>query len=109
QALSELNEGKIVNLSENRPALHSALRKPKAEALPEVRKTLDQMEHWVDYIHKSQFTDIVNIGIGGSDLGPEMVTLALSPYAVTSKHLHFVSTLDAQQIHETLSTLHPDK
>jgi glucose-6-phosphate isomerase len=109
QALSKLNAGGIVNLSENRPALHSALRQPKALSRPEVQKTLERMEKWVTHIHQSDFTDIVNIGIGGSDLGPEMAALALSPYAVTSQRLHFVSTLDTQQIHETLAALHPEK
>jgi glucose-6-phosphate isomerase len=108
KALQELNEGKVVNLSENRPALHSALRKPRSSALPEVRETRERMEKWVNQIHQSHFTDIVNIGIGGSDLGPQMAVQALMPYAVTAQRIHFVSTLDAHQVTACLAALSPE-
>jgi glucose-6-phosphate isomerase len=109
QALSKLNAGEVVNLSENRPALHSALRKPKSERSPEIQETLERIEKYINTIHNSHYTDIVNIGIGGSDLGPHMASLALSPYAVTSQKLHFVSTLDAYQIDQILKVLDPEK
>lgn len=109
KALQELNEGKIVNLSENRLALHSALRKPRDIALPEVRKTREKMEKWVASIHQSKFTDIINIGIGGSDLGPQMAVQALMPYAATAQNIHFVSTLDAHQVTTLLASLSPER
>lgn len=109
KALQELNEGKVVNLSENRSALHSALRKPRDTALPEVKKAREQMEKWVTKIHQSHYTDIINVGIGGSDLGPQMAVQALMPYAKTSQNIHFVSTLDAHQITSLLEKLNPEK
>lgn len=111
-ALTKLHAGDIVNLSENQPALHSALRKPVMQALPEIKTMRAQMADAVTYIHQRQhlFTDIINIGIGGSDLGPQMTTLALSPYyAVTSQRNHFISTLDFHQIDVLLKQLDPAK
>ena len=96
-AIKSLFEGEIVNASEGRPALHTALRRPVADKLsvngvnimPQVHKVLNQMTELVGRIHdglwrgytEKPITDIVNIGIGGSFLGPELVSEALLSYA----------------------------
>jgi glucose-6-phosphate isomerase len=107
QAVLDLQAGKIANHSEQRPAMHNILRQldsPNAE----VASVLERMQKRITVIHHSPHTDIVNIGIGGSDLGPSMVSGALHKFAVTSQRLHFVSTLDAHQITATLSQLRPE-
>ncbi|HHT00578.1 MAG TPA: glucose-6-phosphate isomerase, partial [Thiomicrospira sp.] len=111
--IEKLFKGEKVNHTEGRAAGHTALRdlqNPK----PEVSKEWEKMEHLVDRIHTKQLrgfsgkaiTDVVNIGVGGSDLGPLMVTHALkgvrSPLA---PELHFVSTLDGKQLQRLLKTL----
>jgi glucose-6-phosphate isomerase len=107
QAVIDLQAGSIVNHSEQRPATHNILRQldnPNAE----VAAILDRMQQRIAVIQQSRLTDIVNIGIGGSDLGPAMVCGALNDFAVTSQQLHFVSTLDAHQITATLKQLRPE-
>lgn len=113
-AIRNLLEGACVNTTENRPAWHTALR---AEHPPhEVTKTLERMLQLVDDIHsgyrqgfsKKAFTDVVNIGIGGSDLGPRMATFALAPFHQKSLRCHFVSNVDPSDIDETLAALNPE-
>lgn len=103
--------------------LHTALRNPHktgfmldgTDILSDIHRVLDKMKHfsnqvisgeWKGYSGKS-ITDIVNIGIGGSDLGPVMVTEALKPYSNHLK-LHFVSNVDGSHIAETLKNLDPE-
>ena len=122
-AIEAMFTGDRVNQTEKRAVLHVALRNRSSapiladgvDVMPEVNKVLSQMEDfssrllsgaWKGYTGKP-ITDIVNIGIGGSDLGPYMVTEALKPYA---KHIkpHFVSNVDGTHIAETLKDLNPE-
>lgn len=114
--IQALIEGLPVNYTENRAALHTALRCPAQNRMPEIQTVLTQMKtivnqirskQWTGYSKKS-ITDIVNIGIGGSDMGPLMVTEALKPYHAHQIHCHFVSNMDAAHISEILRTLNPE-
>lgn len=114
--------GHPINATEKRAVLHVALRDRSGgqvtvegtDVMPGVRETLERMAHFADDLrdgeitgHTGQrFTDVVNIGIGGSDLGPAMVTQALSPYADGPK-LHYVSNVDGAHIADTLKELDP--
>ncbi len=119
-AIDAMFKGETINATENRAVLHTALRnrsgKPVIvdgkDVMPEVKAVLKKMEafcskvisgSWKGYTGKS-ITDIVNIGIGGSDLGPVMVTEALKPYANHLK-VHFVSNVDATHLVEVLKTV----
>lgn len=114
QAIQDLLCGQCVNTTENRPAWHTALR---ADHPPhEVTETLERMLQLVDDVHSGYlkgfsgkaFTDVVNIGIGGSDLGPRMATFALTPFHQKKLRCHFVSNIDPVDIDETLFTLNPE-
>ncbi len=124
-AVKRMFEGDIINETENRAVLHTALRNmdesrqvlvDKKNVMPEIKKVLDKMEKFSSDIisgRKKGYTDkkisdIVNIGIGGSDLGPVMVTEALTPYAQNNMAVHFVSNIDATHIIETLKKLDPE-
>ncbi|RSD32701.1 glucose-6-phosphate isomerase [Vibrio pectenicida] len=115
--------GQAINQTEGRAVLHTALRnrsnKPVLvdgeDVMPAVNAVLDKMKSfterviegdWKGYTGKA-ITDIVNIGIGGSDLGPYMVTEALAPYK-NHLNLHFVSNVDGTHIVETLKPLNPE-
>lgn len=123
-AIEKMFSGDMINETEGRAVLHVALRNRSnspiyvggKDVMPEVNAVLKQIEifsghvisgQWKGYTGKS-VTDIVNIGIGGSDLGPVMVTEALKPYAVTHIRSHFVSNIDATHITETLKSLSPE-
>ena len=113
--------GDKINSTEQRAALHIALRSDQpvfvdgADVLPEVKRVLKQMERFTIAVHSGarkgysgkMFTDIVNIGIGGSDLGPVMVTEALKPYRLNGIKPHFISNIDGAQLAETLRHLDP--
>jgi glucose-6-phosphate isomerase len=115
--------GEHINSTEDRAALHVALRNRSdrpivvdgKDVMPEVRRALAQMREicaavqggtWKGY-HGHSITDVVNIGVGGSDLGPVMATQALAPYLHPRVHAHFVSNVDGAQIADTLRRLHP--
>ena len=99
--------GEHINVTENRAVLHTALRDRSEQPIkPEVLESLDQMAVFAVKIRDSHFTDVVNIGIGGSDLGPAMATLALAPYHDGPK-VHFVSNIDGAHIADTLTNLDP--
>ncbi|MEO8680314.1 MAG: glucose-6-phosphate isomerase, partial [Vicinamibacterales bacterium] len=115
--------GEPINVTEHRAVLHVALRNRSArpmpvngkDVMPEVRAALDHMRrfsdavrsgHWVGY-SGLRITDVVNIGIGGSDLGPAMVTQAMAAYSREGPRVHFVSNVDGTQLDETLGPLHP--
>jgi len=126
-AIEALLSGKRVNVSENRPALHTALRLP-ADATLEVEgedivaavhESLAQMEHLVSRLHAGQWRGatgkpirhVVNLGVGGSDLGPLMVTHALTDFRPKDIHpveVHFASTMDGSQLADYLSRLNPE-
>lgn len=116
--------GEPINHTEDRAVLHTALRAPLHDSttvgLPYinlmVHQELDRVEKISEAVRSRRWrgvtgqaiTDVVNIGIGGSDLGPKMVTEALHPYALHDLHNHFVSNLDENLIHDTLENLRPE-
>jgi len=117
--------GEKINKTEDRAVLHTALRRQSDEPLiidgdnvtEHVQKQLAEMEvfvnkvrqgHWLGYSGK-RITDIVNIGVGGSNLGPQMVTEALKHYSDGSVNVHYVSNVDGAQIVEVLRPLEPEK
>jgi glucose-6-phosphate isomerase len=123
-AIEKMFSGSRINETEDRAVLHIALRNRSdsriyvngKDVMPEVNAVLKQIEtfsekvisgQWKGYTGKA-VSDIVNIGIGGSDLGPVMVTEALKPYAVPHIRTHFVSNIDATHITETLKNLSPE-
>ncbi|MFO8141112.1 MAG: glucose-6-phosphate isomerase [Marinobacter sp.] len=124
QRRAALFAGDIVNLTENRPALHTALRQPRDKdirvdgnnVMPEIHATLERMEQLVSAVHSGQqagytdkaFTDVVSIGIGGSFLGPKLVVEALKPYWQGTIRCHFVANIDGTDIAETLARLDPE-
>ncbi|HAC26567.1 MAG TPA: glucose-6-phosphate isomerase, partial [Marinobacter hydrocarbonoclasticus] len=119
-----LFRGGLVNLTEQRPALHTALREGEQgevrvngdNVIPEIHRTLGKMEALVESIHSGErtghsgarFTDVVSIGIGGSFLGPKLAVEALRPYWQGSINCHFVANIDGTDITETLACLNPD-
>jgi glucose-6-phosphate isomerase len=116
--------GERINVTENRPVLHIALRNRSnrpvlvdgSDVMPAVNRVLGQMREFSEAVRSGAWkgytglaiTDVVNIGIGGSDLGPLMVTEALRPYTSASLRVHFVSNVDGTHIVETLKNLHPE-
>ena len=121
QAIRALFDGELVNSSEGRPALHTALRRPVSERLavngvnvmPEVHRVLNQMTELVGRIHSGMWrgysekpiTDIVNIGIGGSFLGPQLVSEALLPFAQKGVSCHYLANIDGSEFHELVGKL----
>ncbi|UES50149.1 glucose-6-phosphate isomerase [Roseibium aggregatum] len=114
--------GEKINGTEKRAVLHTALRNQSdqpvlvdgADVMPDVRAVLDAMADFAEAVRSGEltsstgdaFTDVVNIGIGGSDLGPVMTTIALSPYH-DGPELHYVSNVDGAHIADTLEKLDP--
>jgi len=122
-AIAALFSGDKINQTEGRAVLHSALRNRSntpviidgEDVMPKVNAVLEKMKgftarivdgDWKGYTGK-EITDVVNIGIGGSDLGPYMVTEALASYK-TRLNMHFVSNVDGTHIAETLKALNPE-
>lgn len=123
QAIASLKSGEKINATEHREVLHFALRASKEkeiyvngkDVVPEIHSVLKQMQtfsnelisgNWKGYTGK-QITDVVNIGIGGSDLGPVMVCEALKAYK-NHLNVHFVSNVDPNHISEVLKKVNPD-
>ncbi|WP_319380077.1 glucose-6-phosphate isomerase [Thiomicrorhabdus sp.] len=113
--IEKLFSGEKINASEGRAAWHTALRDIETP-LPEVSEQWRKMETIVHELHNKQLrgyegspiTDVVNIGVGGSDLGPLMITHALEMQKhPKAPHIHFVSTLDARQLEQLLAELNP--
>jgi len=115
--------GAPINSTEHRAVLHVALRNRSSrpmkiagqDVMPDVRAALDHIRSfseavrggkWVGYTGL-RITDVVNIGIGGSDLGPAMAALALAPYTHDGPRTHFVSNVDGAHLSDTLRSLHP--
>ena len=104
--------GDIANATEGRAVLHTALRAPHGQApfSDEVHGVLDAMLAYAERVRgDAGITDIVNIGIGGSDLGPQMVVPALDAYTQPGQRLHFVSNVDGHDIAPLLKRLDPMK
>ncbi|OGO92891.1 MAG: glucose-6-phosphate isomerase [Coxiella sp. RIFCSPHIGHO2_12_FULL_44_14] len=122
QAIADLFSGEKINTTENQPALHTALRNVTRSVLSvdghnvmtDVRQILQKMTQWVDAVNNQTYrgytnqpiTDVVHIGIGGSALGPQLVTQALAHYA-THLNIHFVSSPDGAQWNHVCRHLNP--
>ncbi len=125
EAINALFAGDKINATEGRAVLHTALRNFSKEpvfaegsdVMPLVRKVLKKMKGFCEAVHTGKhrgYTNkrikyIVNIGIGGSDLGPLMVTEALKPYTVDDIETFFVSNVDGTHIAETLKKVNPER
>ncbi|MCB2135383.1 MAG: glucose-6-phosphate isomerase [Rhodobacteraceae bacterium] len=113
--------GEKINETEDRAVLHTVLRNPELpvvidgqDVTPGVRMTLRRMDAFAGDVRTGRFTgqggritDVVNIGIGGSDLGPAMAAAALAPYA-NGPRAHFVSNVDGAHVHDVLAGLNPE-
>jgi glucose-6-phosphate isomerase len=115
--------GSKINNTENRAVLHTALRAKSKQILvdgkdvmPDIENVLSRMQEFSTKLHNGshvgfsgkKITDIVNIGIGGSDLGPVLVCQALKPYRKNNLNIHFISSVDGYQILDTLASLNPE-
>ena len=122
-AINAYFSGEKINQTENRAVLHTALRNPNdskilvddKNIMPEIKKALTKMkifsekvisENWKGYTGKA-ITDIVNIGIGGSDLGPNMIVESLKYYK-NQLNVHFVSNIDGDHVQEVIKNLNPE-
>ena len=122
--ISRMFHGEAINETEGRAVLHTALRNrgdravmvDGVDVMPDVRRVLEQMRafttavregSWVGHTGRA-ITDVVNIGIGGSDLGPVMVTEALRPYWKDGLRAHFVSNVDGTHLSEVLREVQPE-
>lgn len=124
QAREDLFSGKFVNASENRAALHTALRRPygdqvfinDVDIMPEVHQVLHQMTELVNSIHnklwrgftEKPITDVVNIGIGGSFLGPMLVSEGLLPFAQKGVTCHYLANIDGSEFREVVAELNAE-
>ena len=124
QKIERLYQGDKVNSSEDRAALHTALRLPKTaqlshqgvDVVTEVHDSLEKAAAMVDRIRNGiwrgysgkAITDVVNIGVGGSDLGPVMTNTALDEWADSNINVHFVSNMDGTQLGSLLERLNPE-
>lgn len=124
EAIEAMFTGEKINFTENRAVLHTALRNPGStpvivdgkDIMPEIKAVLAQMKQFSEKVRNGNWTgftgkgitDVVNIGIGGSDLGPVMVCRALAHYAKPNLNVHFVSNVDGSHIAETLNRLNPE-
>lgn len=124
KAISDMFSGASINRTENRAVLHTALRNRSnspvilegGDVMPKINGVLKQMEAFCNKVHSGEWkgytnkpiTTIVNIGIGGSDLGPFMVTESLKPYQKKGFTSHFVSNVDSAHIAQTLKDLDPE-
>jgi glucose-6-phosphate isomerase len=124
EAIEAMFTGGKINETEGRAVLHTALRNITGrpvhvdgkDVMPQVQRVLKQMKDFCNDVHNGRWTGytgkkisyIVNIGIGGSDLGPFMVTEALKPYRVDGIEAYFVSNIDATHIAETLKLVDPE-
>lgn len=124
QWITAMFDGERINTTENRAVLHTALRNRSnrpvridgEDVMPAVNRVLGQMREFSQAVRDGDWrgfseqpiSDIVNIGIGGSDLGPVMVTEALKPYVRSGLNVHYVSNIDGTHIIETLRPLNPE-
>ena len=122
--ITRMLSGESINHTEHRAALHTALRAPRGcsiflngkDVMPDVLRVRDHMRQFTDAVRSGTvrghtgkaFTDVVNIGIGGSALGPQMACEALRPYGSPKLNMHFVSNVDATDLLETLKRVNPE-
>lgn len=125
KAISAMFSGDAINATEGRAVLHTALRNFSGQpvhtegkdVMPDVQRVWQQMRGFCNRVHSGEWTGytgkkiryIVNIGIGGSDLGPYMVTEALKPYWLEGMQVYFVSNVDATHIAETLKKINAEE
>lgn len=125
EKIQSMFRGDKINFTENRAVLHIALRNRSnvpifvdgKDVMPQVNSVLDKMNRFVESVHNGtwsgfsgeRITDIVNIGIGGSDLGPRLVCEALQPYRVPQVNVHFVSNVDGSDLHSVLQKVTPSR
>lgn len=123
-AIADMFTGKKINTTEHRAVLHTALRNRDNhpiyvdghDIMPEINAVLGRMHDWTDRVRSGKWlgatgkriTDIVNIGIGGSDLGPAMAVEALKHYKTPDLSFHFVSNVDGTDMMENLKTCYPE-
>ncbi len=123
-AIAAMFSGEKINVTEKRAVLHIALRNRSnrpilvdgEDVMPEVNRVLGKMRAFSEAVRAGawrgftgrRITDVVNIGIGGSDLGPKMVVRALTPYVHPEMRFHFVSNVDGTDISETLAQVNPE-
>jgi glucose-6-phosphate isomerase len=115
--------GEKINNTENRAVLHTALRSHKEDifidrqnVMPQINHVLNQMKEFSENLHNGKYlgytgktiTDIVNIGIGGSDLGPTCVCQALKPYRKNNLNIHFIASIDGYELYDKLANLNPE-
>lgn len=116
--------GEKINNTENRAVLHMALRNRSnhpvivdgEDVMPKINAVIARMSAFAEQVRSGEWrgytgeriTDVVNIGIGGSDLGPQMVYQALKPYRHPRLRVHFISNVDGAHVKETLETLNPE-
>jgi glucose-6-phosphate isomerase len=116
-------EGRAINTTEGRAVLHTALRNRSnrpvlvdgQDVMPEINAVLDRIRDFSEQVRSGAWrgftgeaiTDIVNLGIGGSDLGPQMVCRSLEPYAEAGRAVHFVSNVDPAHLYDTVKGLDP--
>ncbi len=121
--IERMYSGETINFTERRAVLHTALRNRSntpvyvdgVDVMPEVNRVLEKMRRFTDNVRSGEWkgysakpiTDVVNIGIGGSDLGPVMVAEAMKPYGYRL-NVHFVSNVDGSHILDTLAKLNPE-
>ncbi len=122
--ISAMFNGEKINVTEDRAALHVALRNRSnrplwvdgKDVMPDVNRVLAKMRRFSEAVRSGEWrgfsgkviTDVINIGIGGSDLGPKMVCTALTPYAKPGLRTHFVSNVDESDLLETVQDLDPE-
>ena len=124
EKIASMFAGEKINSTEQRAVLHVALRNRSnrpilvdgQDVMPQINQVLEKMRDFSNQVHSGRWigftgrpvSDIVNIGIGGSDLGPLMVTEALKPYGKPNLKVHFISNVDGTHLTETLRNLDPE-
>ncbi|QEY26530.1 glucose-6-phosphate isomerase [Neisseria zalophi] len=124
ERIKQMFHGEKINTTENRAVLHVALRNRTnapiyvdgEDVMPDVNRVLQRMGEFAHEVRSGEWlgytnqviTDVVNIGIGGSDLGPLMMCTALKPYGHPRLHMHFVSNVDGSQLRDVLEQVHPE-
>lgn len=124
EKIKQLFQGEMINRSEKRAALHTALRSPKSKTIiqngknitADIHAVLEKMRAFIQKVHDKTWLGatgkpiqtIVNIGIGGSHLGPQMATHALKDFAVSDLTCHFISNIDNAHLQETLKQINPE-
>ena len=123
EQIDSMFRGEVMNRSEKRPVLHTALRNfsdrqimvDGTDVMPEIRHTMQRMEEFCWKIRRNQwrgfnnqpFTDVVSIGIGGSFLGPKLASSSLKPYWDSGLSIHYLANIDGTHITEILKRLNP--